>query len=269
MDKTRADHTDHTEVKHAQTPERIIKGIIFDKDGTLFDYYLAWSPVFRANIDTVLETVGHPDDHELRKDLLKLLGIGEHSVHPQGIIFQPSKLKNLLVMWLFAKRRRISFRKLLAGFRKSYYESRDSIAETLPSAAASENLHGFFEALKSRNYVLGLVTSDNRESTELCMNILGIKEYFSFVSDYDDAYAQKPHPESFKAFCSRFGLKPREVAVVGDAPVDMKYGRKSGAGYLAAVLTGSRHIKQLARYADVIYDDLDHLLQDPVLFPDK
>ncbi len=49
----------------------------------------------------------------------------------------------------------------------------------------------------------------------------------------------------------------------------MKYGKKAGAGYRVAVLTGSRHIKKLARYADVIYDDLDHLLQDPVLFPKK
>lgn len=246
-----------------------VKGIIFDKDGTLFDYYSAWAPIFREQISSILDAVERPDDRELEAKILKMLGIGEHGVHPGGIVFRANQASIVLSIWNFARKERISFRKLMASFKENYYGSRDMISRTLPNAAASKDLHALFSRLRNLGYKLGIVTSDNRESTELCLQVLGIKGDIDFISTFDDGYPKKPKTGSFTAFCSAFQLKASEVAVIGDAPVDMKYGKKAGAGYRVAVLTGSKHIKQLSRYAHVIYDNLDHLQADPVLFPDQ
>lgn len=246
-----------------------LRGIIFDKDGTLLDYFSVWGPIFRSSIDTVLVQVGRSGDQQLKEDLLRMLGIGETGVHPQGLVFYSNSRFMMLHMWLFAKRRRISFRKLVQAFREGFTGSRELLKETLPKAQPAGDLHQIFRMLKDRGYTIGMVTTDTSESTHLCLDILGIRSYFDFISTYDDGYKKKPSPESFNAFCRDFSLSPSEVAVVGDAVVDFKYGKRGKAGYLIAVLTGSGDHRNLSKHAHVVYENVDGLLSDPVLFPEE
>ncbi len=244
-----------------------LRGIIFDKDGTILDYYSVWAPVFRSSIDTVLEQVGRSGDQLLRRKLLHLLGIGDSGVFPKGLVFSSNSTLMLLRMWLFAKRWKISFRKLLKAFKEGFTGSRELLKTTLPEARPTGDVHKLFSRLKKCGYVLALVTGDTSESTSMCLEHLDIHSYFDFISTYDDQYRKKPSPQSLQAFCRKFSLDPSEVAVVGDALVDMKYGKRGKAGYRIAVLTGSGDYKRLARHAHVVYANLHELLEDSRLFP--
>ncbi len=246
-----------------------LKGIIFDKDGTLFDYHSVWAPVFRVGIEDVLKSLGRSGDDQLRRALLQLLGIGDDEVYPEGLVFKSNSLRMLSDMWIFAKRWGISYRKLFSSFKRAYHGNREALKDSLPRAKPTGNLQLICSRLREEGYRIGLATSDHRESTDLCLDILGIREFFDFISTYDDHYRKKPHPESFQAFCRTFQLTSDQVAVVGDAVVDMRYGKRSRAGYTVALLTGSGDIKSLSRYAHAVYPDLDGLLTDPIIFPPR
>lgn len=243
------------------------KGIIFDKDGTLFDYYAVWGPVFRKNIDYILKDFGRSDDHRLRKNMLYMLGIGDDGINPDGLIFKHNGALMLVHLFLFSKRNHIPYKQLIEGFKNGYYDSQQLIKESLEKASAETTLIPLFTKLKQYGYMIGIATSDNSESTSICLSHFGIEPFVDMVTTYDDHYKKKPNPESLLAFCRRFSLQPSELVVVGDASVDMKYARRGKAGYRIGVLTGSRDIKRLSRLADIIYPSIIDLINDPTLFP--
>ena len=107
------------------------------------------------------------------------------------------------------------------------------------------------------------------QSTKICLEHLKIAQYVDFLSTFDDNLAKKPNPEALDAFCMKFSLKPEEVVVVGDAPVDMKFAKKGKSGYAIAVMTGSNDVKRLSRTADILYQNLECLNTDTQLFPEE
>ena len=52
-----------------------IKGIIFDKDGTLYDYVQVWAPVIKNVIRTVFISLNIKDSKEAREHLYQIIGI--------------------------------------------------------------------------------------------------------------------------------------------------------------------------------------------------
>lgn len=244
-----------------------LKGVIFDKDGTLFDYYTVWASVLRANVRDRLVENNREQDEKLMEDFLKFMGIIGDTVHPKGIIFKHNGLLMFLSLLFFSIRHHLSFSKLLHGFKKGYYNSKDLLLESLSTITPPEWLIPLFKTLKNAGYVIGIVTSDNRKSTDICLEHFGVAEYIDFISTYEDHFAKKPNPESFKAFCATFSLLPEEVAIVGDTSIDMKYGIKSKAGYRIGVLTGSKDIKSLTKLAHVVYPDISYIQSDSNIFP--
>ncbi|MGM0432426.1 MAG: HAD family hydrolase [Spirochaetota bacterium] len=241
------------------------RGIIFDKDGTLFDYYEVWGPVFRLHVNRILTEFEREHDDRLRKRLLYLLGIGNDGINSNGLIFQHNGALMLLRLFVFSKKNRLPYRRLIHLLTEGYFDSKEQLNTSLLEMGNEATLLPLFKALKEAGYYIGVVTSDNAESTDVSLQHFGIKQYVDMISTYDDHLKSKPHPESFDAFCEAFSLKPSEVVVVGDAPVDMKYARKGGAGYIIGVMSGSGDRRRLTRIADVLYPTVLSLFDDPKL----
>lgn len=242
------------------------KGIIFDKDGTLFDYYDVWAPVFRSSITSILSQLGRSDDRELASSMLRMLGIGDEGINPKGLVFKHNGSYMLMRLFLFSRKHRLHYKKLIKCFMEGYYDSQDLLKDSLESVSSSQ-LAPLFSDLKAAGYKIGIATSDNRESTDICMQHFQIEQYIDMIATYDDHYKKKPHPDSMRAFCRKFGFSPEEVIVVGDAPVDMKYARRGKAGYIIGVLSGSGDVKSLTRLADTVYEDILSLSRDTTVFP--
>ena len=64
---------------------------------------------------------------------------------------------------------------------------------------------------------------------------------FSICGDEVGAGESKPSPRPLLELCRRAGggITPRECLVVGDTRSDTEMGRRSGAGFVVGVLTGS------------------------------
>ncbi len=247
-----------------------LKGIIFDKDGTLFNYGEVWGPVFSQ---AIAKGLSGSSLTEARKeacidDFLKILGVdGKGNTYPDGIIFRHNrKITATLRLLLLCLRYHLSpfmvGRSMFAFMRKSDLGLEKRI-ENMEFPGVKE----VFEEAYKRGYILGIVTNDTMGSTRIFLDKMGISQYISFIRTKDNSTHQKPNPAAIREFCDEKGLESMEVAIVGDTVVDMEFAHLGKAGYAVAVLTGSGDVEGLEKHADAVYPTLLDVLSDPILFP--
>lgn len=246
-----------------------IKGIIMDKDGTLFRYGEVWGPVLSEAIVNGLYKAGMPENKKEScvADFCKVVGVAEDgTTYPDGIIFRHDKLllATLRILRITFRYRMNPWRvwKCVQGIMKHENFNLSKHLDKLSFTDVTNTI----KALRERGYILGIVTTDTAESTDLFLSKMGIKEYISFLRTKDSPTPKKPNPEAIREFCNEFNLESNEVAVIGDTIVDMEFGRMGGAGYTIAVLTGSGDRAGLEKTADKVYPTLPDILKDPILF---
>jgi HAD superfamily hydrolase (TIGR01549 family) len=72
-----------------------------------------------------------------------------------------------------------------------------------------------FEELKKRNYLLGIITNARASMIDVIYS-LGLKPYLSGIITSEQAGVEKPDAQIFRAAYDQAGLKPEEMAYVGD-----------------------------------------------------
>ncbi len=246
-----------------------LKAILFDKDGTLFHYASVWQRVIIAGIDEAFASIGRSDDDRVKLGLLRLMGVdGLGNNLRKGLVFTHSKVKIARRFLLFCLRHRLNPKKVMDEYEKQSKESGPLLREILQATDFSL-VQKLFAKLKEHNYTVAVITNDNEESTKLFLEEMKIQQYVDFVATRDTPGRKKPHPALFASFCTRFGLDPSEVAMVGDTITDMLFAKRSGAGYTVALLSGSNDHKRLSRHSDVIYPEISSLLTDSRLFSEE
>ena len=246
-----------------------LKGIVFDKDGTLFDYSQVWAEVLSEAITTAFAEMGKNMGKHKRAQqaMLKLMGIdNEGNTLANGLVFTHKKRVIIKRYLFYCIRYRIPVFKTFRVYHQNIKNSELLVGERLKELDFSMQQE-LFKKLKERGYRIGIITSDTESSSKTFLSLMGLDHMVDFLSTRDSKYHKKPHPQAFEAFCSRFSLSSSEVAMVGDTETDMKMAQKAKAGYTVAVLTGSNDKKLLRRLADIVYKDISYLLQDTQLFP--
>ena len=243
-----------------------LRGIIFDKDGTLFNYAQVWAEVLGEAINQAFEAMGKSEQTPAKIAMLKLMGIDtEGNCIPKGLVFTHKKHLIVKRFLLYCLRYKIKPFKAFKVYLENVKNSEILIEEKLKTLDFSVQQE-LFCCLKSKGYHIGVITSDTTSSTRIFLNLMGIGEMVDFLSARDSQYKKKPHPQAFEAFCSRFSLAPEQVALVGDTQTDMKLAHNAKAGYTIALLSGSNDAKNLNRLSDVVYDDISSLIHDTKLF---
>ena len=108
--------------------------------------------------------------------------------------------------------------------------------------------------LHGSGFRLGVATNDSTSGAEKTLLALGIAQMFDAAYGYDAVANPKPAPDAIHAFCDLTGLKPSEIAMVGDNRHDLEMARAGGAGLAVAVLSGTGTRETLAPMADVILE---------------
>ena len=62
-----------------------IKGILFDKDGTILDFNSTWIPAAKLIIRKLLEEYSHAQDDDLEKALMNSIGIVDGRIMPDCV----------------------------------------------------------------------------------------------------------------------------------------------------------------------------------------
>jgi phosphoglycolate phosphatase len=232
-----------------------IKGILFDKDGTLLDYDASWLPVNRKLADIAAE-----GDAALADRLLSACGMDPVTGHvvPDSLLAAGNT-------------RQISEGLVAAGSRLDIDDLTRQL-DALFSGAAEfavpvTDLGAFFRRMKARGYRLGVASSDNQTSIRETARRFGFADCLDYVAGYDSGFGVKPEPGMVLGFCAVTGLLPHQVAMVGDNNHDLHMGRNAGVGLNIGVLTGTGSRDSLGKAADYCLADiteLEQLLPEPL-----
>jgi phosphoglycolate phosphatase len=229
-----------------------IRGLLFDKDGTLLDYEASWGPVNRRAAHMAAR-----GDSALAERLLALAGVDLATGRARAdSVMSAGSAAHIAEVWV-------------AGGAPYEAGPLTRALDELFCAAVAEmvpvtDLSVLFARLKARGLKLGIASSDSEAGVWATARVFGIADRLDFVAGYDSGHGTKPDPAVLAAFCRTTGLAPRQVAVVGDNTHDVGMGRAGGAGLTVGVLTGSGTRETLAPSSDICLAsvcDLESLLE--------
>lgn len=221
----------------------MIDGIVFDKDGTLFDFRLSWGrwtgDLLRAlSPDPTLQTVlGDAIGYDM--------ATGSFAPDSPVIAATPREIAKCLLPHLAGQ----SLQALV-----DQMNTLSAATEMSPAVP----LEPLLSALRSRGLKIGLATNDTEAPARAHLGAAGITHLFDFVCGCDSGYGGKPAPGQLLAFAAAFNLDPARVAMVGDSHHDLLAGRAAGM-HAVAVLTGIATEDDLAPHADVVLKDINGL----------
>jgi phosphoglycolate phosphatase len=219
-----------------------IRGLLFDKDGTLFDFHGTWSA---WSLALIRELAG--EDEERVRRLADAFGFDlEHGRFQKS---SPVIAGTLEVVVEAALR-------VLPEMRPAALRAHliRSAAAVRPVEAAP--LAPLLAELRGQGLVLGVATNDAEAAARA--QLAGVMEHFDFLAGYDSGFGAKPAPGMAEAFCRHVGLAPWEVAMIGDSTHDLYCGQAAGL-ITVGVLTGPADVEDLAPYADAVVEHVGSL----------
>lgn len=218
-----------------------IRGLVFDKDGTLFDFHRTWSAWGAALIRDI---TGGDDIHA--RALAEALAYDlENTSFLPGSPLIAGTVDVLIdaVLELLPGTDEAALRALVLA----------ETAAIRPVEAVP--LAPLLDRLTAEACILGLATNDAEEPARAHLAAAGVLDRFAFIAGYDSGHGAKPGPGMCAAFCAATGLPPSACAMIGDTTHDLACGRAAGMATVG-VLTGLSTRDDLAGMADVVLDSI-------------
>lgn len=119
-------------------------------------------------------------------------------------------------------------------------------------AANTHMVTAFPDTLQTLDWLLGMgieraVVTSRLKNTQTLMELAGIDSHFAVVITAEDVTHHKPHPESVLLALDRLSLRPEEVLMVGDMSVDVEVGKNAGV-ITIGVASGFSTASELAAF---------------------
>lgn len=225
-----------------------IKGILFDKDGTLVDFNATW-----LGVADFMAMDAADGDRWKADRLLAAAGFdfANRRFKPDSIFASGTNL-DVVELW-FPRLSNEDQMLAVARFNEITSVQGSAMAVALPDIVDT------LTVLHKRSYRLGVATNDSTSGAEKTLVTLGVAQLFDAAYGYDAVANPKPAPDTIQAFCDLTGLKPSEIAMVGDNRHDLEMARAGGCGLAVGVLSGTGTRESLAEIADVILESVADL----------
>ncbi len=221
-----------------------IRGLLFDKDGTLFDFHATWGGWTAALLLDL--TVGDSDRAATLGGVIGFdLAAGRFAPDSIVIASTPDEIAAALLPFL-------------PGATPTGLVNRMNLLAAEAALTPAVPLPALFDTLRGRGLKIGLATNDGETPARAHLASMGVHAHFDFVAGFDSGYGGKPAPGMLLAFAGRFGIDPAHVVMVGDSRHDLIAGRAAGMRTVG-VLTGMAAAADLAPLADAVLPDIGHL----------
>jgi pyrophosphatase PpaX len=191
--------------------------ILFDLDGTLIDttnlilrcFDHSWRTVCGLTHprESIVETFGVP----LREAMIRLAA----SNGPLPSVVETSASVDLI-------------ERLLTEYRCFNVANHDNMVDTF------DGVKDVLAALRSRGYLIGVVTSKSRELALRGLRVCSLEPLIDAAVFLEDTRSHKPGPEPILAALERLNASASSAAYVGDSRHDIVAGRRAGVRTIAA-----------------------------------
>ncbi|MCD6323076.1 MAG: HAD-IA family hydrolase [Clostridiales bacterium] len=175
----------------------MIKDVIWDFDGTLFDTYPAIADVF-------LETFRQFDIDESRTEVLEYLhqSLAETYEH-------------------FSAKHSLNNENL----REKFVETEEAmdVSKALPFEGAEEILSKII-----KNGGMNFIYTNRGTSTYSFLEYTGYMKYFTEIITREDGYGRKPSPDCIIYLTKKYSFNKEETLMVGDREIDVLAGYNAG-----------------------------------------
>lgn len=222
---------------------RGLRGVLFDKDGTLFDFHATWGVWSRGLIEA--ESGGDP---ALAARIAGVLGydLGAHRFRPDSPVIASTTetVASILAPLLPGAP---PLREVVARL--------DARTAACPQVEAAP-LRDLLGRLRGMGLALGVATNDSEAPARAHLG--HVLDLLDFVAGYDSGWGGKPAAGQLLAFAADRGLAPAECAMVGDSLHDLAAARAAGM-VAVGVLTGLAGRETLGPVADVVLGSVAEL----------
>lgn len=221
-----------------------IDALLFDKDGTLFDFAATWN----GWAATVLDRLSGGSAERLQRmaDVISY-DLERQAFNPGSLVIAGTNDEVAAVLAPFVQ-------DMDAAELAEYLAQSAAAAELAPAVP----LAAFLDGLRARGLVLGVMTNDAEVSAVSQLQRAGVLDRFAFVAGCDSGHGAKPDAAPLLAFCAATGVAPARTAMVGDSLHDLEAGAAAGMLRIG-VLTGLAPRAELAPHADAVLPDIGHI----------
>lgn len=221
-----------------------LSALLFDKDGTLFDFAKTWERWTQA---LLLNLTG--GDETQAKKAAQVIGFDMETLVFQADSIVIAAPVGEIADTLLPHIPTISRADLIAQMNQSAETA--AVVECVP-------LKPFLGAMRQRGLRLGVATNDAEAPARAHLQTAGVQELFDFIAGFDSGHGAKPGPGQMQAFARQIDTDPSQIAMVGDSSHDLAAGRAAGMVTIG-VLTGYATAQDLLPLADVVLPDIGHI----------
>ena len=221
-----------------------IAAVLFDKDGTLFDFHATWGQWSRGFLEA--EAGGDPARLAALAAAVGYDLAADRFEADSLVIAHPVDEIAAALLPHFP-----------ADSVASLSARMNARAETAPQVPAVD-LPAFLEGLRGRGLKLGVATNDSERPARAHLAQAGVEAAFDFIAGYDSGHGAKPGAGPLLAFARAVGVPPGACLMVGDSRHDLMAARAAGMRGVG-VLTGYAGHADLAPLATVVLPSIADL----------
>jgi len=225
-----------------------IKGVLFDKDGTLSNSEEYLLILAKARINSSLKKFNELKKStkqlfQLEKLLLTIYGLSTKGLDPKGLLAIASREQNLIstatVFSILGESWPISL-----SLAQEIFIAADSDT-TLINTEFSEQrtiisgAKAFLLSLQKAKVKAGLITNDSKLGAKEFIEKNNVEKIFKHLWTADN-FPSKPDPKSVIDICSEMEISPSECALISDADTDLQMAAQSKIGVIIGFTGGWR-----------------------------
>ncbi len=217
----------------------MIRGVLFDKDGTLIDFYTLWIAAAVWSVGEIVRLNNLPSNME--EYILDVIGVQGGEMKPDGALAYKVYEEIAEDICIALREKEIDLEcknitKQLIFFFEQYIITKGAKYTEITNTAR------LVDELKSMGIYVGMSTADTMDSAIDCLEKLGVIDKFDYIGADDGVIKPKPHPAMVHDFIDKYALRADEVMIVGDTYNDIMFAKNSGSlavGVLSGVSTES------------------------------